>query len=173
MIPPVVFAAGTAMLMGGLLLEVCILRAIDGDLPSTYKLFALRDKLLRLVVEGKIERHEPHFEALYRNVNILLTGCRHLSGAAGWRAAEVAGRRLALYASDEAALSEIPSGAIPDALEPVLNELRAALVHVTDSRVGLVGLILMVDARRRELARMHKERAKQFLKMMPGGALPA
>ena len=170
MTPPVVFAAGTAVLMGGLLLEVCILRALDGDLPSTYKLSALRDKLIRLVVEGKIDRHEPHFDALYRNVNILLTGCRYLSGSAGWRAAEVAGRRLALYASDEAALSEMPCGVIPDALEPVLNELRAALVQVADNHVGLV---LMVDARRRKLARMHKERARQFLKMMPGGALPA
>jgi hypothetical protein len=170
MIPPIVFAAGAAVVMGGLLLEVCILRATHGDLPSTYKLCALRDKLIRLVVEGKIDRHEPHFDALYRNVNILLAGCRHLSGPAGWRAAEVAGRRLALYASDEAALSEIPRGVIPEALAPVLNELRAALVHVADHHVGLV---LMVDARRRELARMHKERARQFLKMMPGEALPA
>jgi hypothetical protein len=170
MIPPVVFAAGAAVLMGGLLLEVCILRALDGDLPSTYKLSALQDKLIRLVVEGKIDRDEPHFDALYRNVNILLTGCRYLSGSAGRRAAEVAGRRLALYASDAVALSEIPCGVIPDALEPVLNELRAALAHVADNRVGLV---LMLDARRRPLARMHKERAKQFLKMIPGGPLPA
>jgi len=170
MIPPVVFAAGAAVLMGGLLLEVCILRALDGDLPSTYKLSALQDKLIRLVVEGKIDRDEPHFDALYRNVNILLTGCRYLSGSAGRRAAEVAGRRLALYASDEVALSEIPCGVIPDALEPVLNELRAALAHVAENRVGLV---LMLDARRRALARMHKERAKQFLKMIPGGPLPA
>jgi hypothetical protein len=170
MIPPVVFAAGTAVLMGGLLLEVCILRALDGDLPSTYKLSALRDKLIRLVVEGKIDRHEPHFDALYRNVNVLLTGCRYLSGRAGWRAAEAASGRLALYASDEVALSEMPRGVIPEALEPVLNELRAALLHVADSHVRLV---LMLDARRRELARMHKERARQFLKMMPVGALPA
>ena len=170
MIPPVVFAAGAAVLMGGLLLEVCILRALDGDLPSTYKLSALQGKLIRLVVEEKIDRDEPHCDALYRNVNILLTGCRYLSGSAGWRAAKVAGRRLALYASDEVALSEMPCGVMPDVLEPVLNELRAALVHVADNRVGLV---LMLDARRRALARMHKERARQFLKMMPGGPLPA
>lgn len=170
MIPPVVFAAATAVLMGGLLLEVCILRAVHGDLPSTYKLFALRDKLIRLVVEGKIDRHEPHFDALYRNVNILLKGCRYLSGPAGWRAAEVAGRRLALYASDEAALSEMPQGVMPEPLEPVLKELRAALVHLADNHFGL---LVMVDVRRRELAHMQKERAKQFLRMMPGEALPA
>lgn len=165
MIPPIVFAAGAAVLMGGLFLEVCALRAIHGDLPSTYKLFALRDKLIRLAVEGKIDRHEPHFDALYKNVNILLTGCRHLSGPAGWLAAEAAGRRLAIYASDENALSEIPRGVVPDALEPVLNELRAALMHVANNHFGLV---VMIDARRRQLARMHKERARQFLKMMPG-----
>jgi hypothetical protein len=170
MIPPIVFAAGAAVVMGGLLLEVCILRAIHGDLPSTYKLFALRDQLIRLVVEGKVDRHEPHFDVLYRNVSILLEGCRHLSGPAGWRAAEVAGRRLAVYASDEAALSEMPRGVMPEALEPVLNELRAALVHVADNHLGL---FLMMDARRREVARMHQERARQLLKMMPGGAVLA
>ena len=170
MIPPIVFAAGTALLMGGLLVEVCILRAIDGDLPSTYKLSALRDKLVRLVVEGKIDRNEPHFDALYRNVNILLNGCGHLSGSAGWRVAELAGKRLALYAGDEAALSQMPHGAIPEALNPVLNELRVALVHVADNHVGLV---VMLDARRRELARIQRDRARQFLKMMPGHALAA
>jgi hypothetical protein len=170
MIPPIVFAAGAAVVMGGLLLEVCILRAIHGDLPSTYKLFALRDKLIRLVVEGKVGWHEPHFDALYRNVSILLEGCRHLSGPAGWRAAEVAGRRLALYASKEDAFSEMPHGAIPEALEPVLNELRAALVHVADNHFGL---FVMMDVRRREVARVRKERARQLLKMMPGGAVPA
>jgi hypothetical protein len=170
MISPVVFAAGTAVLMGGLLLEVCILRAVHGDLPSTYKLFALRDKLIRLVVEGKIDRHEPHFDALYRNVSILLEGCRHLSGPAGWRAAEVAGRRLALCASDRTALSAMPHGVIPEALWPVLNELRAALAHAADHHLGL---LVMMDVRRRELARVHRERARQFLQMMPGGALLA
>lgn len=170
MIPPIIFAAGTAVLMGGLVLEVCILRAIYADLPSTYKLFALRDKLIRLVVEGKIDRHEPHFEALYRNVNILLEGCRHLSGPAGWRAAEAAGKRLARYTMDQAALSEMPRDAIPEALDPVVNEVRAALVHLADNHLGLW---VMMDMRRRELARMHMERARQFLKMMPGGALHA
>jgi hypothetical protein len=32
---------------------------------------------------------------------------------------------------------------------------------------------VMMDMRRRELARIHKERAKQFLQMMPGGAIHA
>jgi hypothetical protein len=59
---------------------------------------------------------------------------------------------------------------MPEALEPVLNELRAALVHVADNHLGL---FLMMDARRREVARMHQERARQLLKMMPGGAVPA
>jgi hypothetical protein len=60
--------------------------------------------------------------------------------------------------------------AIPEALEPVLNELRAALVHVADNHLGL---FLMMDARRLEVARMYQERARQLLKMMPGGAVLA
>jgi hypothetical protein len=64
----------------------------------------------------------------------------------------------------------MPRDAISEALDPVVNELRAALVHLADNHLGLW---VMMDMRRRELARMHMERARQFLKMMPGGALQA
>jgi hypothetical protein len=164
MISPIFYAVGVALLTGGLLIEVTIFRAIHADPPSTYKLFALRDKLVRLVVDGKIRRDEPHFDALYRNVNILLKGCRCLSGPDGWKVAEAAGKHLAHHGNDQTRLTEIPRESPPEALEPVVSELRTALEHLVKNHFGL---FVMMDERRRELGRMQKERAKQFLKMMP------
>jgi hypothetical protein len=58
MISPLFYAIGFAALMGGLLVEVGIFRAMHDDSPSLYELFALRDKLIRLVVDQEIARRE-------------------------------------------------------------------------------------------------------------------
>jgi hypothetical protein len=163
-ISPVLIAAATALLMAGLLIEACIFRALHSDAPSTYKLYAVRDHLMRLVVDGKIARNEPHFDALYCNVNILLKGCRRLSGQNGWSVAKQDGRHLARHPDDHVELAEFPRDSVPKTLVPVLDELRVALQHVVANHFGLS---VVMNERRRELGRMQKERARELLSMMP------
>jgi hypothetical protein len=162
-ISPVLIAAATALLMAGLLIEAYIFRALHSDAPSTYKLYAVRDHLVRLVVDGKIARDEPHFDALYRNVNILLRGCRRLSGQKGWRVAKVDGRHLARHPDDHIALTRFSRDEVPKALTPVLDELQVALRHLVTNHFGLS---VVMNEKRRELGRMQKERARELLSMM-------
>lgn len=165
MISPLFFAVGFATLMGGLLVEARIFRALHDDPPSIYKLFALRDKLIRLVVDKEIARREPHFDAIYKNVNILLAGCRRLSGPKGWTIAEEDGKHLAHHPYDHVKLLELPTGAPPAPLESVLFELRDALEHIIGHHFGLY---LLIDVRRREQAKIQKSHAKELLKMLHG-----
>jgi hypothetical protein len=133
---------GFALLMGGLLIEALIFRAIHAYPPSKSRLDAVRDKLLRAVIEGEIDYHEPHFAAIYRNVTILSLGCH----------------------ADDGELSEFPREPIPASLEPILWQLRGALEYIIDHHFGLNTLI---NARRRESARTQKTRAKALLQMLP------
>jgi hypothetical protein len=158
------FSFGFAIFMAGLLIEALLFRAIHADPPSMYRLFAVRDKLIRAVIEGKIERHEPHFAALYRNVNILIAGCRRLSGPDGWSLAEIDGKHLAHNPAEYVELAELPHESIPTSLEPIIEQLRGALEHIVDHHFGLN---LLINANRRESARIQKARAKALLKMMP------
>jgi hypothetical protein len=164
MIAPMFFAAATALLMAGLLVEVSLFRALHDDPPSMYQLYALRDRLVRLVIDRAISRDDPYFEAVYQNVNILLKGCRLLSGPDGWRVAQAHGRRLAHEYPFPPHLAHFPPGALPQALEPVLRELRDALEHLIRNHYGIW---VFLHEKRRELARLQKEQAKQFLRMMP------
>lgn len=163
MISPLLIAAGAALLMVGLLIEALVFRAIHDDPPSTYMLFAARDKLIRLVIDGKIERREPHFDALYRNINIMLKGCRRLSGPEGWERAEADGIYLARHPYDHVKLVEMPQKPAPRVLDEVSEELRDSLEHLVRNHFGI---FVVWDERRRELERMQKNRAKELLKIM-------
>jgi hypothetical protein len=165
MISPLFYAIGFAALMGGLLVEVRIFRAMHDDPPSIYKLFALRDKLIRLVVDKEIARREPHFDAIYKNVNIILGGCRRLSGPSGWTIAEEDGKHLAHYPHDHVKLLGLPTSAPPAQLAPISFELRDALEHIIDHHFGLY---LLMDERRREQTRIQKAHARELLKMLHG-----
>jgi hypothetical protein len=158
------FSIGFAIFMAGLLIEALLFRAIHADPPSMYRLFAVRDKLIRVAIEGKIERHEPHFVVLYRNVNILIAGCRRLSGPDGWSLAEMDGKHLARNPGEYVELSELPDETLPPSLEPIVAQLRSALEHIVDHHFGLN---LLINANRRESARIQKSRAEALLKMMP------
>jgi hypothetical protein len=164
MISPLFYAIGFAALMGGLLVEVRIFRAMHDD-PSIYKLFALRDKLIRLVVDKEIARREPHFDAIYKNVNIILGGCRRLSGPNGWTIAEEDGKHLAHHPNDHVKLLKLPTSAPPTLLEPIFLELRDALEHIIDRHFGLY---LLIDERRREQTRIQRAHAEELLKMLHG-----
>ena len=163
MTSPQWIAIGTALLMAGLLAEALMFRAIHRDMPSLYKLFAVRDKLIRLVVEKKIDRYEPHFDALYRNVTILLQSSRCISGPGGWKLAEMQGKHLAYHPHGGQTLAVIPEQSLPENLSPVVGELREALEHLIGNHFGV---IVQVNSHRRELARIQKEQAKALLKMI-------
>jgi len=158
------FSIGFAIFMAGLLIEALLFKAIHADPPSMYRLFAVRDNLIRLVIEGKVERRDPYFEAIYRNVNILIAGCRRLSGPDGWSLAKVDGKHLAHRPGEYIELSELPRDSLPASLEPISWQLRGALEHIVHHHVGLN---LLVNANRRESARIQKARAKALLKMIP------
>lgn len=163
MISPLLFAAGFAALMAGLWVEATIFRAVHDDSPSIYRLFALRDQLVRLVVDGKIDRNDPYFEAVYRNVNALLNTCRRISGPNGWKVAEAHGKHLAHHPSDHVRLVFLPPGERPASLEPVVAELRLALEHLVDHHFGLN---LVISERRREQSRIRRARAKALLQIV-------
>ena len=167
MISPLLFAVAFAVLMAGLLIEAALFRAVHDDPPSIYKLFALRDKLVRLVVDGKIDRNDPHFEAVYRNVNVLLNACRRISGPNGWRVAEAQGKHLAHHPSDHVRLVSLPPGALPAPLEPIVVELRLALEHIVDRHFGLH---LVISEQRREQNRIRRAGAKALLQIVTSPA---
>lgn len=163
MISPLSFAAGTAALTIGLFVEAWIFSAMHSDLPSTYRLFAVRDKLMRLVIDGKLDRHEPHLDALYKNMNILLKGSRHLGGPDGWQRAEAVGIHLARRPCGLAKMVDVPKDPAPPELEEVSNELSAALEHLLRNHWGIA---VVLGERRRELERIQRERARLLLQMM-------
>ena len=164
------FSIGFAIFMAGLLIEALLFRAIHADPPSMYRLFAVRDNLIRLAIEGKVERHDPYFEAIYRNVNILIAGCRRLSGPNGWWLAKVDGKLVAHHPGEYIELSELPRDSLPASLEPISLQLRGALEHIVHHHFGLS---VLVDANRRESARIQRARANALLSMMPNPACAA
>jgi hypothetical protein len=135
-----------------------------GDLPCTYKLFAARDQLIRLVVEGKISRDDPYFHSMYTNVNTLLRSSRLISGPVGWPLAKYSGQVFAHQPSKGAKLVQFPGGNIPKVLLPIANDMSHALRHLVDNHMGIW---LQTDSIRRELIKIHKEQAKQFLVNLP------
>lgn len=81
--------------------------------------------------------------------------------------AESAGRRLAKCPHCRVDLVDVPNGDAPGIPEPVVEELRRALVHLLENHYGL---FVVWGPRRRELIGMRKERARELLRMMPASA---
>lgn len=147
-----------------LLLSAIWLKTETDDIPCTYRLFAARDALVRLVVEGKISRDNPHFDAIYQNINTLLRSSRVLSGPEGWPIAEVQGKMLAHKPRMAVKLQQPPRELMPAVLEPVAKDLAMALRHLIANHFGIW---VQVDSNRRELMRIQKCHAKQFLETLP------
>jgi hypothetical protein len=156
----VAYAAILALVTFAVLVRAVYLAIETDDIPSTYKLFAARDALIRLVVEGKIDRNDPHFDAMYSNVTTILRSCRLLSGPRGWPLAHFSGVVFARNPAAGAKLVKMPSGSMPPVLCPIAEDITGALKHLADNHLGLV---LQRDAARREVRKQQKERARQFL----------
>jgi hypothetical protein len=166
----VAYAFVLAFLTFAILVRAFWLKVETGDIPCTYKLFAVRDALIRLVVEGKIRRDDPYFDAMYRNVTIMLRSSRLISGPAGWPLAAYSGRIFARQPNKGAKLVQLPSGELPKPLVPVTDELHCALSHLVDNHFGV---FLQVDMNRREAIKIRKEQARQFLSLLPNSGLLA
>jgi hypothetical protein len=160
-------AAGAALLMAGLFVEALIFRALHDDPPATYKLFAVRDRLIRLVAERKVDPNDPTFQAIYRNITILLRSTRCLSGPSGWEVAEQQGKALA-HGAQAQRLEKVPRRELSSEFQPVMNELGAALHHLLNNHFGI---FVQMDTKRREIGRMQKQQAKELLCMMRDGGL--
>ena len=161
---PLWFSVGLAVLMAGLLLQVLVFHVMHEDPIAIYKLFAVRDKLIRLVIEGKVARDEPHLDAIYKDLNVLLRSSRNISGPDGWPLATAQGKFLAHHPGAGVKRARMSSEEIPEALRPVTAELRAALQHMLSNHHGVY---LQIDAKRREAEKIRRARAKALLEKMP------
>ena len=159
------FAVGTAALMFGLFIQAQVFRAFHDDPPATYKLFAVRDRLIRLAAEKSVDTNDPTFVALYSNVTILLRASRCLSGPTGWQLAENQGKAFARGTLNDDDLVELSNGEISAKFQPVMDELEEALDYLLRNHFGI---FIQMDAKRREIARIQKQQAKELLKMMKG-----
>ncbi len=146
------------------LLKAIWLKVETDDPACTYKLFAARDALIRLSVEGKIQRDNPFFAAMYSNINILLCSSRILSGPTGWPLAKWSGKVFAHHPNSGAKLKNLPAGDLPDVLVPINSVLHVALRHLTDNHFGI---FLQINSGRREARKIQKQQAKEFLQLLP------
>jgi hypothetical protein len=151
-----------ALFMLILLIEAAVFKMNNADLPCSYRLYAVRDKLIRLNVEGKIARDDPYFNALYENVNMLLRCSREISGPDGWPRAAAIGQHLA-HRPQDGIRARFPQH-VPEPLSEVSNEVREALQHLVSNHFGI---FIQMDTTRRVRAKIQKARAKEVLSEMP------
>lgn len=163
---PVAYAALLALVTFAVLARALYLKLETDDIPSTYRLFAARDALVRLVIEKKIDRNDPYFDVMYTNVVLLLRSSRLLSGPSGWPLAHYSGKVFARHPDAGAKLRALPPGPMPDVLCPIADDLAAALHHLLQNHFGIY---LQRDTRRREAIKLQKQKARQFLDILPGG----
>lgn len=160
----VLLAAGFLAILVGLWVQAHLFTALKSDPPASYKLFAVRDRLVRLVADGEIERTDPHFVAIYNNVNLMLASSHVLSGPRGWKIAELQGKHFAKNPSTARRLDQLPDMALPSPLVPLIEDLAGGLKHLLENHFGI---FVQIDSRRREVRRLQRKRAKRFLAMIP------
>jgi len=149
-----------ALCMFSLWVQACIFRALHRDPPFSSRIFGLRRKLERLAYDGVISTQNPHFHALYRNVDLLFNECRRMVRARFPQPEESKGRRPRQVVK----LRELPREPMPAILEPIAVELRDVLEEVVAYDFGFM---VAISRTRRGIARMQKEHARQLLSMMP------
>jgi hypothetical protein len=161
---PFWLSAGVAVLMAGLLIQVLVFHVMHEDPSAVHRLFAVRDKIIRLVILGKVARNERHLNTLYQELNVLVRSSRDISGPDGWPLAAAQGKHLARYPDAGKKPIRMSVEEIPEPLRPVAAELRAALEHLLRNHHGIY---LQVDAKRREAERIRRARARALLDSMP------
>lgn len=134
-----------------------------GDDTATYKLYAVRDQLVGAVVFGGVERDDPWFDALYENVNRILTLSHFLAGPSKWRVANKMGTLAAQKPTNNKTIKMLPPYAPPAAIAPILEVTDDALRHLIRNHFGTQ---VLLNAHQRELWRQKRERARELQKMV-------
>ncbi|QOC22348.1 hypothetical protein IC757_15235 [Wenzhouxiangella sp. AB-CW3] len=161
-----VLAATAIMLAGALVLALC-LSVLYGDTSASYRLFAVRDKLVRLDIAGDIDPDDPWFNHTYEQVNSLLQCSYMLSKTRGWIVADQAGKRFAerrfrvrakaAQADDHRA--KAPTSRPPEPLVPILQELDLALDQLLNTHMGW---IILLNSATRQYRKLYKQKAKEL-----------
>lgn len=152
--------------LAGVLAIAVVLYFRHGDSSASYKLFALRDRLIRLNIEKKVSADDPWFRYTYDGVNSLLWCSNALSGVDGWMVAKIAGKKVAKSAFDEECGKVVRprkesgiDGNPPEELVPVFHSLRDALDDLLNSHIGWM---TFHNSRAREYVRLYKTQAKEL-----------
>jgi len=156
-------------LLAGVLLIAHLLSVKYGDDSASYRLFAIRDRLVATVVFDGVDRDDPWFDALYENVNSILIHSNLLSGPSNWPVAEWVGRHLAKHPHEAKKLRHVPTFEPPADLQPVIVDINNALDEL---RCNHIGIITQFSAHRRELARIQRDKAKEFQSMFRASGQP-
>lgn len=131
---------------------------VQAEKTSSYPLFAVRDRLIAIVVAGDVSRDDPWLTSVYDVVNTMLTISNVIAGPRrGWRRAIAAGRHIAEHPTADPAI-ELPDSIPPEELQPILKDLDGAAAHMINNHAGFV--LLQLYGRARE-AQLRKQKAKE------------
>jgi hypothetical protein len=156
-----------AIFLGGELIIVLAVTMRHGDPSATYKLYAVRDKLIEAAVFKGVERENPWLDALYENTNRVLLHSNLLGGPRGWSLAAAVGHYRANHPNTGKELQPFPASPeeCPDAIRELAPELRAALEYLVCNHRGIG---IQMNAQEREQRRIQRETARKLLQMMLG-----
>src|SRR5579862_6372992 len=84
LIAVLLFEIGAVIYTAGLLIVAIGVTMRHGDPNATYRLYAIRDRLIESVVFKGVDRENPWLVALYENVNCVLLHSNLLGGPTGW-----------------------------------------------------------------------------------------
>ena len=149
--------------LGGVLLIAIRLEFRYGDPSASYRLFAVRDKLIGAVAFDGVSRNDAWFQSLYENVNSILVQSNLVAGPERWSLASFLGRYLVEHPEAEKKLNQVPRYDPPEQLKPVIAELNSALNHLLGNHFGI---ILQMSAQQRAKRRIQKEKARELRDMM-------
>jgi len=109
-----------AIFLFGVFVMAIVVDAKHGDDCCTYKLYAVRDRLVSAVVFHNVSRDDPWFNSLYENVNSLLIHSHFLAGPKKWDTAAKVGKFLASHPHKGKRLREVPSYEPPREIAEIL-----------------------------------------------------
>ena len=105
-----------AIYLVGVLIVAISVTMRHGDSTATYRLYAIRDELIDLVVFKGVDRENPWLEALYENINLVLSH-------------PIAKRRLHPFPNRS-------SEDCPEVIRALAPELLSALKHLRRNHLG-------------------------------------
>ena len=161
----IIFLSWLAIFLFITLVMVFFVTQSYSDFSALYKIYAVRDRLIHSVVFEGVDRNDDFFDALYSNVNDLLSASRAISGAKAWPKAIVAGKNLAGHKSKPTSTNPfIPENETPPAvLVPVIRELDTALKYMLMNHFGFH---LLFSAKTREQRKLQRQKAKDLRNMI-------